>query len=394
MSVPVTNLKQELTELKNTALYRELVSITPVGPTRGYLKGREVTLFCTNNYLGLTHHPQVIEASIKATERYGTGAGASRLISGHSHLYEELEAALARHKGTEKALVFSSGYAANMGVISALMGRDDLVFCDRLAHASLIDACILSRAKLRRFGHNDVNSLGDLLHAQETKGQRLIVTEGVFSMDGDIAPLRQLADISSQHGCLLLVDDAHGTGVMGEKGQGAAAYLGVSKGIDIHVGTLSKAIAAVGGFVAGSSDLISYLINKARPFIYTTALPPGVVAAATAALKLIETEPSLLEGLRANVRYMRGALTSAGFDLMGSETPIIPILVGEAKKAVAISRSLLEKAGIYVPAIRPPTVPAGQARLRLTVSAAHQQAELENAAGSLIEMGQKEGIIA
>jgi glycine C-acetyltransferase len=394
MSVPVTNLKQELTELKNTALYRELVSITPVGPTRGYLKGREVTLFCTNNYLGLTHHPQVIEASIKATERYGTGAGASRLISGHSHLYEELEAALARHKGTEKALVFSSGYAANMGVISALMGRDDLVFCDRLAHASLIDACILSRAKLRRFGHNDVNSLGDLLHAQETKGQRLIVTEGVFSMDGDVAPLRQLADISSQHGCLLLVDDAHGTGVMGEKGQGAAAYLGVSKGIDIHVGTLSKAIAAVGGFVAGSSDLISYLINKARPFIYTTALPPGVVAAATAALKLIETEPSLLEGLRANVRYMRGALTSAGFDLMGSETPIIPILVGEAKKAVAISRSLLEKAGIYVPAIRPPTVPAGQARLRLTVSAAHQQAELENAAGSLIEMGQKEGIIA
>ncbi len=392
--MPVTNLKQELTELKNTALYRELVSITPVGPTRGYLKGREVTLFCTNNYLGLTHHPQVIEASIKATERYGTGTGASRLISGHSHLYEELEAALARHKGTEKALVFSSGYAANMGVISALMGRDDLVFCDRLAHASLIDACILSRAKLCRFRHNDVNSLGDLLHAQETKGQRLIVTEGVFSMDGDIAPLRQLADISSQHGCLLLVDDAHGTGVMGEKGQGAAAYLGVSKGIDIHVGTLSKAIAAVGGFVAGSSDLISYLINKARPFIYTTALPPGVVAAATAALKLIETEPSLLEGLRANVRYMRGTLTSAGFDLMGSETPIIPILVGEAKKAVAISRSLLEKAGIYVPAIRPPTVPAGQARLRLTVSAAHQQAELENAAGSLIEMGQKEGIIA
>jgi 8-amino-7-oxononanoate synthase len=391
--VPVTNLKQELTDLKNTALYRELVSITPVSPTRGYLNGREVTLFCTNNYLGLTHHPQVIEASIKATERYGTGTGASRLISGHSHLYEELEAALARHKGTEKALVFSSGYAANMGVISTLMGRDDLVFCDRLAHASLIDACILSRAKLCRFRHNDVNSLGDLLHTQETKGQRLIVTEGVFSMDGDIAPLRQLADISSQHGCLLLVDDAHGTGVMGKKGQGTAAYLGVSKGIDIHVGTLSKAIAAVGGFVAGSSDLISYLINKARSFIYTTALPPGVVATATAALKLMETEPSLLEGLRANVRYMRGALNSAGFDLMGSETPIIPILVGEAKKAVDMSRGLLEKAGIYVPAIRPPTVPTGQARLRLTVSAAHQQAELENATRLLIALGKKEGII-
>lgn len=390
----VINLAPELNNLKTTSLYRELVSITPVGPTRGYLKGREVTLFCTNNYLGLTHHPQVIEASIKATKRYGTGAGASRLISGHSHLYEELEAALARHKGTEKALVFSSGYAANIGVISALMGRDDLVFCDRLSHASLIDACILSRAKLYRFRHNDVNSLGDLLHTQETKGQRLIVTEGVFSMDGDIAPIRQLADISSQHGCLLLVDDAHGTGVMGEKGQGTAAYLGVSKGIDIHVGTLSKAIAAVGGFVAGSSDLISYLINKARSFIYTTALPPGVVATATAVLKLIETEPSLLEGLRANVRYMRGALTSAGFDLMGSETPIIPILVGEAKKAVAMSRSLLEKGGIYVPAIRPPTVPAGQARLRLTVSAAHERVELEDAAALLVGLGKKEGIIA
>jgi 8-amino-7-oxononanoate synthase len=392
--VSVINLAPELNNLKTTSLYRELVSITPVGPTRGYLKGREVTLFCTNNYLGLTHHPQVIEASIKATKRYGTGAGASRLISGHSHLYEELEAALARHKGTEKALVFSSGYAANIGVISALMGRDDLVFCDRLSHASLIDACILSRAKLYRFRHNDVNSLGDLLHTQETKGQRLIVTEGVFSMDGDIAPIRQLADISSQHGCLLLVDDAHGTGVMGEKGQGTAAYLGVSKGIDIHVGTLSKAIAAVGGFVAGSSDLISYLINKARSFIYTTALPPGVVATATAVLKLIETEPSLLEGLRANVRYMRGALTSAGFDLMGSETPIIPILVGEAKKAVAMSRSLLEKGGIYVPAIRPPTVPAGQARLRLTVSAAHERVELEDAAALLVGLGKKEGIIA
>ncbi|HED00144.1 MAG TPA: 8-amino-7-oxononanoate synthase [Proteobacteria bacterium] len=391
--MPVTNLKQELTDLKNTALYRELVSITPVGPTRGYLKGREVTLFCTNNYLGLTHHPQVIEASIKATGRFGTGAGASRLISGHSHLYEELEDALARHKGTEKALVFSSGYAANMGVISALMGRDDLIFCDRLAHASLIDACILSRARPCRFRHNDVNSLKDLLHTQETKGQRLIITEGVFSMDGDIAPLGQLADISSQHGCLLLVDDAHGTGVMGGKGQGTAAYLGVSRGIDIHVGTLSKAIGSVGGFVAGSSDLIAYLVNKARSFIYTTALPPGSIAAATAAIKLIEAEPSLIERLWFNVRYMRDILISAGFNLMGSQTPIMPIFIGAPEKAVAMSRGLLKKGGIYVPAIRPPTVPAGQARLRLTVSAAHQQAELENAAGSLIELGRKEGII-
>lgn len=389
----IRNLRSELDNLKAVSLYRRIVPITPLSPTHAQLDGREVTLFCSNNYLGLTHHPQVIEASLKATERYGTGAGASRLISGHSHLYEELEEVLARHKGTEKALVFSSGYLANLGTISALMGRDDLAFCDRLAHASLMDACILSRTKTWRFRHNDVHSLQELLNARKTGGRRLIITEGVFSMDGDLAPLREIADICLRYECLLMVDDAHGTGVMGPEGQGTAAHLGVSRAIDIQMGTLSKAIGAVGGFVAGSGDLIDYLVNKARSFIYTTALPPGTIAAATAALQILQTEPSHIERLWSNATLIKEALSTAGFNLMGSQTPIIPVFVGDPEKAVKISRYLLEAGGIYIPAIRPPTVPNGQARLRLTVSAAHKQAELERAANLLIELGKKERLI-
>jgi len=390
----VSDLKGKIDNLKRASLYRELIPITSAGPTHGYINGKEALLFCTNNYLGLTHHPQVIEASIRATERFGTGAGASRLISGHSYLYEELEDTLARFKGTEKALVFSSGYTANVGVITALAGRNDLIFSDRLVHASIVDACILSRAEKCPFPHNDMDSLKNLIHSKKANGQRLIVTEGVFSMDGDTAPLKELVDISSQYGCLLMIDDAHGTGVMGEGGRGTADSSGVGNDIDIHTGTLSKAIGSVGGFVAGSYDLIAYLVNKARSFIYTTALPPGVIAAATAAIKLLETEFSIIERLRFNVHFMREILTSGGFNLPPGETPIIPIFLGDEKKAMNISRTLLEKGDIYIPAIRPPSVPTGLARLRVTISAAHLQTELEKAAMLLIELSRKEGIIA
>ncbi|MDO8785735.1 MAG: 8-amino-7-oxononanoate synthase, partial [Syntrophales bacterium] len=380
MPVSITNLREELDNLKKASLYREMIPITPAGPTHGYIGGREVVLFCTNNYLGLTHHPQVIEASVSATKRFGTGAGASRLICGHSHLYEELEAAIARFKGVEKALVFSSGYTANIGVISALAGKNDLIFPDSLVHASIIDACLLSQAGKYPFPHNDTDSLRNLLRSKKAEGRRLIVTEGLFSMEGDIAPLRELADISAQHGCLLMVDDAHGTGVMGEGGHGTANSLGVDSGVDIHIGTLSKAIGAVGGFVAGSCELIAYLVNKARSFIYTTALPPGVLAAATAAIKLLETEPLLIERLRSNIHFLRDILISGGFRLPPGETPIIPIFIGDERKAMNISQAIMEKGNVYIPAIRPPSVPAGGARLRLTVSAAHLQTELEKAA--------------
>ncbi|MFA4916720.1 MAG: 8-amino-7-oxononanoate synthase [Syntrophales bacterium] len=387
-----TGLKKKLDTIKKASLYRKLLPITFTCPTHGYINGRDVLLFCTNNYLGLTHHPQVIEASIRATERFGTGAGASRLISGHSHLYEELEDTLAWFKGTEKALVFSSGYTANVGVITAMAGKNDLIFSDRLVHASIVDACILSRAEKRPFPHNDMDFLKNSILSEKANVQRLIVTEGVFSMDGDIAPLKELADISLQNDCLLMVDDAHGTGVMGEGGRGTADSLGVGKNIDIHIGTLSKAIGLVGGFVAGSRDLILYLINKARSFVYTTALPPGVIAAATTAIKLLETDPLLIKRLRSNIRLIREILVSGGVNLPPGETPIIPVLLGNERKALNISRALLEN-GIYIPAIRPPTVPKGMARLRVTVSAAHLETELEKTAMLLIELSRKEGII-
>ncbi len=387
-------LSRELAGLRDASLFRQLLPITPLSATRGSLEGKEVRLFCTNNYLGLTHHPLVIEASVKATESYGAGAGAARLVSGHSHLYDELEDLLARRKNVEKALVFSSGYSANLGVISALAGRTDTVFCDRLAHASLVDGCILSRAKMKRFPHNDVVALERLIEGAPGKGRRLVVTEGVFSMDGDVAPLGEMADVALRNECTLMVDDANGTGVMGPGGRGTAAHLGVTRGIDIHMGTLSKAVGSIGGFVAGSKELISYLVNRARSFIYTTALPPGAVAAASAALRLMDSAPSLLERLWKNVTLVRNILESEGVNLMAGATPIMPILVGDSGKALRVSRALLEKGRIYIPAIRPPTVPEGQARLRLTVSAAHTEAELEEAARLLADLCREEGGIA
>lgn len=387
------DLQTELNSLKTDCLYRELLPVRPVSPTRGYIRDKEAVLFCTNNYLGLTHHPEVIEASIKATEAFGTGAGASRLISGHSELYEKLEADLARFKGAEKALVFSSGYLANLGVITAIAGRTDTIYADRLAHASLIDACVLSRATLKRFGHNDPQSLSGLISKGKESGKRLIVTEGIFSMDGDIAPLRKYADTASQHECLLIVDDAHGTGVIGKNGRGTAEHLGAGSEIDVHIGALSKAIGSVGGFVAGSAVIIEYLINKSRQFIFTTGLPAGALAAARAAIGVIERDSSLLKKLWSNAEYIRSRFNVAGLDILKSETPIIPIVVGDSEKTLNISRKLLAQKSIYVPAIRPPAVPEGAARLRLTVCALHSQAELEEAAFHIIRLCREEGVI-
>lgn len=387
------DLQTELNSLKADCLYRELVPVRPVTPTRGYIREKEAVLFCTNNYLGLTHHPEVIEASIKATESFGTGAGASRLISGHSELYEELEADLARFKGAEKALVFSSGYLANLGVITAIAGRTDTIYADRLAHASLIDACVLSRATLKRFGHNDPQSLSGLISKNKESGKRLIVTEGIFSMDGDIAPLRKYADTASRHECVLIVDDAHGTGVIGKNGRGTAEHLGASSEIDVHIGTLSKAIGSVGGFVAGSADIIEYLVNKSRQFIFTTGLPAGALAAARSAIGVIERDSTLLKKLWSNAEYIRSRFNVAGLDILKSETPIIPIVAGDSEKTLNISRKLLAEENIYIPAVRPPAVPDGAARLRLTVCALHSQAELEEAAFHIIRLCREEGVI-
>ncbi|MFH1146327.1 MAG: 8-amino-7-oxononanoate synthase [Pseudomonadota bacterium] len=387
------DLRKELNDLRTASLYRELAPVRLMTPTRGYVRGKEAVLFCTNNYLGLTHHPEVIEASIKATETFGTGSGSSRLISGHSELYEDLEAGLAKFKNTEKALVFSSGYLANLGAVTALAGRSDTIYSDRFAHASLVDACVLSRAAFKRFGHNDPQSLRGLVSSGKESGKRLIVTEGIFSMDGDIAPLGEYADIASRHECLLIVDDAHGTGVIGRNGKGTADHLDVSSAVDIHIGTLSKAIGSVGGFVAGSGGIIEYLVNKARPFIFTTGLPPGAIAAAGSAIRVIERDSTLLKKLWANAELARSLLGTAGLDLFKSETPIIPILIGDSERALNISRKLLAEVNIYIPAIRPPAVPEGAARLRLTVCALHSQAELEEAAFHIIRLCREDGII-
>ena len=369
-------VKLELDTLRQNNLWRQLQEIKPLSPTRALIDGKEVVLFCTNNYLGLTHHPEVIKAAKEAVDEYGAGSGAARLISGHNSLYVQLETSLARFKQTEVALVFPTGYTTNIGVISALVGRKDAIFCDKLAHASIIDGCLLSGAKFFRYRHNDLDHLERQLKNASSYRRRLIVTEGVFSMDGDLAPLPALSALAEKYDAILLVDDAHGTGVMGEKGRGTVFYYGLKSERIIQIATLSKAISALGGFVAGSRLLIDYLVNKARPFIFTTALPPAVVATAQKAVEVMENEPIHWQRLRENIAFLREGLRALGLKLPPYLTPIIPLIVGEPKTALNLSQRLL-KEGFFIPAIRPPTVPRGKARLRITVSAAHTKEEME-----------------
>lgn len=367
-------LSEALREVENAGLKRVLNPLTPLGPTRAILGGQEITLFCTNNYLGLTHHPRVITKAQEALRAYGAGCGAARLVSGHSLLHQALEEAIARFKGCERALVFPSGYMANLAVISALAGRDDVVFCDRLCHASLLDGCRLSGAKIVRFKHNDVKSLKDLL-AQYKGRRRLLVTEGVFSMDGDTAPLAELRDLAQAFSLIFIVDDAHGTGVLGPGGRGTVAAQQIPTEGLILTGTLSKALGSLGGFVAGAGVLIDYIVNHARPFIFTTALPAASAAAALAALEILEDEPEILKLLWENVNRMYEGLTASGF-AVAKTSPIIPLVLGSPERALRLAGHLLES-GYYVPAIRPPAVPYGTARLRITVSARHTKEEID-----------------
>ncbi|MEK7828513.1 MAG: 8-amino-7-oxononanoate synthase, partial [Deltaproteobacteria bacterium] len=346
-------IDDELRALKDAGLYRSL-SLTqgPQGP-KVKINGTDAILLCSNNYLGLANHPKIKEAAIKAIEKYGFGSGASRLVSGNMELHAELEQRLARFKGTAAALVFNSGYHANIGIISALVGRGDVIFSDKLNHASIIDGGILSRAKFIRYPHKDINALESLLQnhsSLNTHRSTLIVTDGVFSMDGDIAPMKELLELAGKYNCILMVDDAHATGVLGANGKGTLEHFGIENPNIIQMGTLGKALGCFGAYVAGSKKLVDYLINRARSFIYTTSLPPSVCAAGIAALDIIENEPQLRLGLWDRVVYFRTELKQAGFDTLNSETQIIPILVGEAEKAVRISRDLLGK-GIFLQAI-------------------------------------------
>ncbi|WP_229703988.1 8-amino-7-oxononanoate synthase [Caldalkalibacillus thermarum] len=351
-------------------------------------------LLSTNNYLGLATHPRVKAKAIEAVQHFGTGSGGSRLITGNLRLHEELEQTIAAWKGTEAARLFSCGYLANVGTISALAGKGDLVLSDELNHASMIDGCRLSKASTMVYRHVDMDDLRHKL--RDTRGQyrrTLIVTDGVFSMDGNIAPLPELVSLAEQYGAWLMVDDAHGTGVLGDTGAGSVEHFGLSGRVHLSVGTLSKACGAEGGYVAGSQTVIEYLLNRARSFIFQTALSPGVVAASLEAIHIIRTEPVLRHQLLSNARYLREGLKSYGFRLIEGETPIIAVLIGEAKTAVRFSRRL-EEAGVYAPAIRPPTVPEGMSRIRCTVMATHTTAQLDFALAQFKQVGQELGVIS
>ncbi|MCK5792292.1 MAG: 8-amino-7-oxononanoate synthase [Ketobacter sp.] len=373
-------LARRLQERHQQHLYRQRRLLQSPQQARVQCDGRSVLNFCSNDYLGLANHPQVIAASQRAAERYGFGSGASHLVIGHSAVHHELEERLADWVGCPRALLFSTGYMANVGVISALLERGDTVLQDKLNHASLLDGAQLSRGRLQRYHHNNPGSLQQRL--QQATGRVLVATDSVFSMDGDVAPLPDIADLCVQHDAWLMVDDAHGLGVLG-KGHGCLAEYGLdSRQVPIYMGTLGKALGSFGAFVAGSADLIEFLIQAARPYIYTTAMPPSVAAASLASVALLESESWRMEKLQGLIsRFTQGAAQLA-LPLMLSQTAIQPLLVGDSARALQMSDWLLQQ-GVLVGAIRPPTVPAGSARLRITLTADHSEQEIDLLLGVL-----------
>jgi 8-amino-7-oxononanoate synthase len=373
----------ELEDRRQAGLYRSRRLIS--GPQQPELVSDGVPLlsFCSNDYLGLASHPDIIRAATAAMPHTGLGGASSHLICGHHDGHHQLEVRLAAFTRRSSALFFSTGYMANMGVISALAGRGDTIFSDRLNHASIIDGCILSRARVRRYPHGDMEALADMLEA--TGGHKLVVTDGVFSMDGDIAPLKELAALCRAHDALLVVDDAHGVGVLGPQGRGSVAELGLSEeDVPVLIGTLGKAVGTNGAFVAGPTLLMDYLVQKARTYIYTTAMPPAIALATCASLDLIEREDSRRSLLQVLIRDFRREAAALGYELMPSRTPIQPIMVGDNWAALALSQALEQK-GLMVTAIRPPTVPDGESRLRVTFSAAHSTADLEKLLAALAD---------
>ena len=353
---------------------RTLKEYCPIDAVRVKRDDKEYLMMASNNYLGLTFDPRVIEGALKGTQQYGTGSGGSRLVSGTFPLFTELERSLAKFKNTEKALVFNTGYMANVGTISAVADKNTIIFSDALNHASIIDGCRLSKASIKAYNHCDVEELKFILKQADRSARKLIVTDGVFSMDGDIAPLDKLYELSREYNALLMVDDAHATGTIGN-GHGTAAYFSLEKEIDIQLGTLSKSLGSVGGYVAANSTIVDYLVNTSRSFIFSTALSPADIGAALGALHIIDSDPSVLERLQDNVGYMSNRLNSMGI-YATDDTPIFPILIGKNEDTLAVSNYLYE-AGIIGTAIRPPTVPVGESRIRLTVTAAHSKAQID-----------------
>jgi glycine C-acetyltransferase/8-amino-7-oxononanoate synthase len=389
----VSHIEERLAELHELGLYRRLRLVSgPQGP-RVLLDGRPVLLLCSNNYLGLADHPEVREAAAEAAMRWGVGAGASRLVSGTMTIHRRLEERLAAFKGTESCVLFGSGYLANTGVIAALAQPGDIVFSDRLNHASIIDGCRLSGASVFVYEHLDADHLawGLQRRREQSGGRALIVTDSVFSMDGDVAPLEELVELAGRHGAQLVVDEAHGTGVLGPGGRGAVAEAGLEGEVDVVIGTLGKALGSYGAYACADTSMIRFLVNSARSLIFSTAPPPPAVAGALAALDLIERQPQRVERVTENARALSQALGREGLRAPDTGTAIVPLVVGEAAAAMRLCEAAIER-GVFAQAIRPPTVPEGTSRLRLAVMASHRAAELRQAAHAIADAARETGV--
>ncbi len=386
-------IEQELASLKEQGLLANIRTIE--SPMDGWvtIEGRRVLNFCANNYLGLANHPKLREAAKQAIDQYGIGPGAVRTIAGTMSLHVQLEKRLAEFKGVEAAITFQSGFAANLATIPALVGPDDVIFSDELNHASIIDGCRLSRAQIVRYAHCDPDDLRRVIKETEVKNRAIIITDGVFSMDGDIAPLPELYEVASEYGYLLMVDDAHGEGVLGRGGRGIVDHFGLHGKVDVEVGTMSKAFGVIGGIVAGKKVIVEWLRQRGRPFLFSSAMTVPDVAACLAGVDLLESSTEQVARLWANAEYFKSRMQQMGFDTGRTQTPIVPVMLGEAPLAQEFSRRLFEE-GVFAMAIGFPTVPRGKARIRVMNTAAHTQEDLERGLAAFEKVGKELKVIA
>ncbi|MCC6501138.1 MAG: glycine C-acetyltransferase [Anaerolineales bacterium] len=386
-------LTQEIDGLKEQGLYNRIRTIGSAQGARLVVDGKDVLNFCSNNYLGLANHPKLVEAAKEATKKFGVGPAAVRTIAGTTDLHMQLEARLAKFKGAEDVITFQSGFTANLGAISALVGKEDVIFSDRLNHASIIDGCRLSGAKIVAYEHNDAEALEDAIKEHASSFRRsLIITDGVFSMDGDIAPLPALYEVAKKYDILLMVDDAHGEGVLGKGGRGIVDHFGLHGKIDIEVGTMSKAFGVVGGMVAGNKTIIEWLRQRGRPFLFSSAVTAPDAAACLAAVDLLEESTELVDKLWDNARYFKEEMKKLGFDTGVSEPPITPVMLGEAPLAQQFSRELFEE-GVFAMSIGFPTVAKGKARIRVMISASHDRDDLGQGLEAFARVGKRLGVI-
>ena len=389
---PLAYLDEALNDLRRQGLYRRLRVLDGEQAARTSVDHRQVVNLSSNNYLGLTTHPMLRARALEALQTFGVGTGSVRTIAGTMAIHMELERRLAAFKRTEAAVVFQSGFAANAGTVSSLLGRDDVIVSDELNHASIIDGARLSRATIKVFPHRNVAAAREIVAALPRDQRKLLITDGVFSMDGDLGPLPELCDLADEYGCIMMVDDAHASGVFGGNGRGTVDHFGMHGRVDVQVGTLSKALGALGGYVAGSKSLIEFLYHRARPFLFSTSHPPSVAATCIAALDVLENEPQWMERLWANTRFFKAGLEALGFNIGISESPITPVFVGDGALAMTLSDKLFD-AGVFAQGIGFPTVPQGKARVRTIVTATHTEDELQFALDAFTRVGTELGII-